>query len=310
MNFSLIPVLICVLSFVLPAQSQGTETTWNNGVGLNSLYVPIPEMKGEIESRWNEIGEDVKTEKNPLTGTYAELGSESGYFLRWSTKKGFILIPYFDQSMVVDYSYGKVVITPDSEIKLIPEKEFTGRGRWYRKTPKVWIPAINGAFLVPKVQFTSFVDYFGGYGQFNGFPRKKFCDGCGTFAARQDMDGNYPKEFLAPPKYLKYIKKPIEAEIIYVGKNRKGWSTANTLHITGDKVLSSITPVLINAGQRHGVRTGLMFLLINSGDNYEQVLKITLVDANRSEGIIVRNIDASFPALKRGIRVTTSPITQ
>jgi hypothetical protein len=71
-----------------------------------------------------------------------------------------------------------------------------------------------------------------------------------------------------------------------------------------------------------------MFLLIDSGDNYYQVVKISRVDRNTSEGVVVRRIDKNgkemypgvydkalgdyidkpFPPLKKGIRVTTSPL--
>jgi hypothetical protein len=323
-------VLLCLFAGCQFALSQGPESFWTNEIApYSNWYIPIPGTKETIESRWNEIGEDLKTEKNPLAGTYAERGYESGYFLRWSSNKGFILVPYYDQSMITDFSYGRVEITADSEIILIPEREMEGRGRRLRKTPRTWVPAIDGKFLVPDTEIALFGDYYGGYGQYNGFPRKRGCDGCGTFAERRDIKKGAARSFLAPPKYAKYIKKPVEAEITYVGKNRREMSLVNSERISGEKELSSVTPVLINAGRRQGVVTGLMFLLPGEDKYTYQVLKITRVGANSSGGIVVRTVDKSgkemyqgdvydkalqeynyepFPPLKKGTRVTTSPV--
>lgn len=310
--------------------SQDESTFWKNGIRYDSWYVPDPDTKKRIESRWNEIGEDLKTEKNPLAGTYAELGYGSGYFLRWSTNKGFILVPYYDQSLIADFSYGKVEITPDSEVRLVPEKEMEGIGRSFRKTPPIWVPAAYGRYMVPRMEIASFGDYYGGFGEYNGFPRKILCDECGRFARRQEEPAGYKKAaFLVPPKYAKFMKKPITAEIVYIGRNRKERSELNPSWTFEGGELSSVTPVLINAGTRQGVRAGLLFLLVDSGNNYYQVLKITKVRAGISEGIVVRSMDEKgneaysgktydkasdrylyepFPPLKKGVKVTTSPM--
>lgn len=86
---------------------------WTNGLKPHAWYVTEPENKKAIIEKWGEIGRDLETETNPLAGTFGDIGYESGYMLRWSINKGFILIPYWDQSLISDFSYGKVEITPD-----------------------------------------------------------------------------------------------------------------------------------------------------------------------------------------------------
>jgi hypothetical protein len=332
-------VLICIFSTLLlqTASSQQADSDWQPNITQfekykRNFYVVLSlEDRKKMETHWDEIGENLKTEKNGLAGTYIELGYESGYLLRWSTEKGFVLIPYFDQSMISDFSYGKVEISKDSEIILIPEQEMSGGGRRLIKTPRVWIPVINGEFLVYKQQIASFGDYYGGFGQFNGFPRKVLCDaGCGHFARRFDDTKNKTNvSFLAPPKYLKFIKKPITAKITFIGKRRVIKSTIASC--CGFEVRASTTNVLINAGSRQGVRKHLLFLLIDAGGNSYQVIKITHIKRNSSLAIVLRVLDEKgkenydgdvydsksesynkipFPPLRIGINVTTSALAK
>lgn len=331
--------ILLILSFCLMmidarvATAQDDDAFWESDV-RSKWYVPFPEIKKGMVARWDEIGRDLETETNPLAGTFAIFGDMTGYILKWSSRKGFIFIPYYDQSMISDYSYGRVEITPDMEIRLIPEKELSDGMPWMKKTPPVWIPAANGNYLVQKNEINQFSDYYGGYGKFNGFPRKSDCELCGTFAERQLTKDNptLPRlSFIAPPKYVGAIRKPIEAQIIYVGKNRRARSNQNTVWSTREKELSSITPVLIDAGSRKGVRKGMFFLVEDGvGSKLYQVLEITRVTAGSSEGIVIRDLhdgkemyhshvydDKSkeylylpFKPLVKGLKVTTSALGQ
>jgi hypothetical protein len=332
-------VLVCIFSALLlqtANSQQETNRDWQPNITqfekykINFYVVLSSEDRKKMETLWDEIGENLKTEKNSLAGTYIESGYESGYLLRWSTEKGFVLIPYFDQSMIADFSYGKVEITEDSETILIPEQEMSGTGRRLIKTPRVWIPVKNGEFLVYKQQIASFGDYYGGFGEFNGFPRKVLCDGCGRFARRFDDTRNKTNvSFLAPPRYLKFIKKPITAKIMFVGKRRVIKSTIASCCTF--EVKASATNVLINAGSRQGVRKNLLFLLVDAGNNFNQVVKIIRTNKNSSQAVVLRVLDEKgkenyhgdiydsksesynkipFPPLRVGINVTTSALAK
>lgn len=324
---------LCLL-VVLMAASLNTysqRTWWENGLtrlGDNKRGFEVGlgvSEKVMLEKRWSELGESLATESTGFEGTYAEIGYSSGYFLRFSAKHGFILIPYFDQDLIMDFSSGRVEITKDLEVVLIPDREMTGSGRRFRTTPRIWIPASNGGYIVPKGDFASFGMYYGGFGEFNGFPRKRSCDECGTFARRIDeRAGPALEDFPAPPAYRHYLRAPIVTTIVSVGKRH----LAVVRDATGFFTRSSLTPVQLSAGQRLGVKPGLMFLIAGSDNYFDEVVKITSATADRSEGIVIRSVDKNgneaydgdydkvlgeyikkpFPPIRVGMKVTTSPL--
>ena len=49
-----------------------------------------PEIR-QLISRWEEIGNDLKTTTIPFAGTYEQSGYR-GWFLRWSPSKGFVYV--------------------------------------------------------------------------------------------------------------------------------------------------------------------------------------------------------------------------
>jgi cell shape-determining protein MreC len=134
--------------------------------------------------------------------------------------------------------------------------------------------------------------------------------------------------FLAPPKYLKFIKKPITAKILFVGKR---YITKSTVASCCEfEVKASATSILINAGSNQGVRKNLLFLLVDAGDNFSQVIKITRINKNSSQAVVLRELDEKgkenyngeiydrtsesynkipFPPIRVGMKVTTSPLT-
>lgn len=317
-------------------QTNRLEHDWQPGLlkfkdYKSSFFVGLPpEDKKKMETLWNEIGEDLKSERSGFAGTYAETGYSSGYFLRWSTRKGFVLISYFDQHIVDDFSYGDAAFNQDSEVIFTPRREMGGTGRMFAATPRVWIPVKNGEFLVYKEQIVGFGNYYGGFGEFNGFPRKRLCDECGTFAARADDDRkSVNNSFLAPPKYVKFIKKPISGRITRVGRR---WKTKNKIVSCCDfESDASALSVSINVGRKHGVTKKLLFLPVDAGDDFGQILKITRVNEKTSEGIVFRALDENgrenydgkiydaksksynqiaFPPIGVGTKVTTSPIVR
>jgi hypothetical protein len=277
-----------------------------------------------LKENWRILGVAGQGDQ-PNVGTFAITGYEWGYFLRISSDNRYELIPYYDQNMVTDYSYGPITESADGEVVLHPQRSLMGTGRGLRTTPLVWIPVMNGRLIVPKEKIKSFGDYYGGFGIFNGLPRKMPCDGCGAFAHRLDRHvNNEADQAIAPAKYLKYIKRPVEGNIISVG--RKYRATRNDS--AGMPEISSVTKVKINVGIRDGARAGLMFFLIGNGDDYFQILRVTRTYQTTSDGEIIRHIDESgkevyigdfnkkandyekiaYPPIKPGIRITTSPL--
>lgn len=324
-------MLFGFLFYFANAQENSSDDDWNpqiaslDGYKSSFLVALLPEEAEKMKVLWKEIGEDLKTDRNAFSSTYISLGYGSGYFLRWSVNKGFILILYYDQSMVFDFSYGKVKVENNSEINFIAEKDLKSKYSRFKKTPQVWIPVVNSKYLIPKEQIKWFGDYYGGFGDFNGFPRKIYCGEGSLFARRvgKDTDKNQVN-FLAPAKYLKFIKQPIEAEVVVVGKRRI--VSSSLASGCGFAERNSATFIVINKGRKHNITKGLLFLLDEGERSYDEILKITKVNENSSEGIVYRLVDKNgkdvydntyneelkeqvgipSPPLKKGIKVATS----
>lgn len=316
---------ICILVLSINAQEFEQFRYWENGTGFSGnqywIFGNVPESEiTEIKKRWNEIGESLKTTSNPFAGTYFQSGNR-GYYLRWSPEKGFVYVYYYEY-FVRDASYGKVLVT-DSEVKFVVEREMQNSDATRKlTTPTIWIPAYKGQYFIRKDAIQSFGNFYGGFKVFNGYPRNWGCD-CSPFAQRIEKTLTQ-ESIIVPTKYQRFIKNPINGKIISVGK-RKTSLEDNSVPEMG-KI--SLTHVTINIGRKNGVRRGMMFLLVNEGDNYDQVLKVTRVAERTSQAIVERSINDKgnevysdgwdynlkdtiykpYPKLHVGTVITTSPV--
>lgn len=280
--FSILIIALNVhLLFGQNTSEQINWKLWNNGVYHSSWEFSGPsdlEIQ-EIEKRWDEIGASLKTTTNPFAGTYYKSGNR-GYFLHWSPEKGFVYVYYYENK-VIDASWGTVTVT-DSDVVFKVEKEMQDKDR---KTPTEWIPAFNKQpYLIKKKDIKFFGDFYGGFGDFNGYPLKWNCD-CDAFAEKVDknIDASKLKEFIVPNKYLKFIKYPLNGKIILVGKSYI--STHPLIFTTETDNKASITPVTINLGKKSRIKRGLLFITQNS------YLEVRKVGNKTSQAIIFRNID-------------------
>ena len=280
-----------------------------------------PSAAGQMKQLWKQLADDSK--EKAYEGAFGKIGYEGGYLLRISFEHGFILIPYSDEDKISDYSYGTVTETDNGEFVLHPKKQLWGAGAGLKRIPLLWVPLINGQFVVPAEEIESFGNYYAGFGIYNGFPTKFNCDGCGTFARRLDDDARVSTD-LAPRKYLIYIKQPIEASIISVGRKYKAKRTDSA----GFRELSSVTKLKIDAGSASGAKPGLMFFPIGAGDNSFQIVRVTHVYRRSSDADLVRRIDKTgrevydgnydeaaknyvkipYPPVRIGTKITTSPV--
>jgi hypothetical protein len=316
--------LISLAAFVFSADAQEIEPfrLWENNVGIPKTWVIGGLSQNEItevKKRWDEIGESLKTTPNQSAGTYYQSGNR-GYYLRWSPEKGFVYVYYYEY-FVMDASYGKASIT-DSGVTFIPEREMENSDVGKLITPTNWVPAMNGKYFVRKESIQSFGNFYGGYKEFNGYPRNWNCE-CSPFAVRQEKTLAQESPVVSA-KYQRFIKKPINGKIISVGKR--------TVSLTNKSVpemgKTSATPVTINIGRKNGVTRGMMFLLIGEGDNYLQVLEVKKVGEKTSQAVVIRHTDdkgdeiyrdgwdydlkkdiyKTFPKLRVGVAITTSPV--
>jgi hypothetical protein len=285
-----------------------------------------PEVRALI-SRWNQIGEDLKTNNSLVAGTYEEQGYR-GYFIRWSPRAGYVYVYHSEGQFIIGFSYGKVSKTLD-EIVFEPEREMKESFDSVKLTmPTTWVPILSatGAYLIPKGRLSDFGNYVGGFGQYNDF-NGPCCDYSPFFFMPKATTGHeLPRAVIVPSKYESFIKAPIRSRIVYVGQKKRvkdyGLEGANYSQFFEK---ASLTPVKIDAGSRQGVRRNQLFRLIN--EPQYQYLKITSVHQNRADGIVIRDVDDDgretyldfvsgtsepqrkpFPPIHVGTRITTSPI--
>jgi len=320
--FCVFAILWC-LTLTVSAQLEEKYALWINGVGKSRWFTYHLEKEDVLilKDKWNKIENSLASETNEFAGKYFQYGYMSGYFLIWSPENGFVFVQYFDVEHPCYFSYGKVSIK-NPEIIFEIEGEGKPRVCQINPTPLIWIPADGGRYLIPKSEAESFGKFYAGFGEFNGFFRKWQADF--PFAVRRHTDFEPKQNFILPKAFEKFEKKPITAEIISVGKKQVK-KTDPYFSPFWDK--SSVTPVTINAGRKHGVTKGLEFVLLDSNDADSQTLKITSVGNSISKGIVIRQvddkgfegysdfdekskdfIDKPFTPIQIGLKITTSPI--
>lgn len=297
---------------------------WENGVGKSRWFMYHLEKDDvlKLKEKWEEIGNSIESSTNEFSGTYYQPGYMSGYFLRWSPENGYVFVNYFDIEHPCFFSFEKVLVN-GSEIKFIPEYRVDeSRCPSNSTAPETWLPADGGKFLIPQNQVKEFADFYAGLREYNGFLRK--IDGDNPFAVKWQKDFKPNKDFILPQDYEKFIKTPINAEIISVGKTSKG----KLKDFFYDENVS-VTPVQINVGRNNGVEKGMEFILLNSDDERHQTLLITSVSGNKSKGKVIRMLSENgkeefseydyekkdyifklFTPIEIGLKVTTSPISK
>ena len=317
--------LVVVAQFVLVIASVGqgrsqaapTNERWDNGIGHRSwdLAMEAKDRK-QMLSIWDTIEDDLTTEKDSLAGTYVKGGYSAGYFLRWSIRKGFVLVPYFDQNLITDFSYGKVTLLDSSRISLIPEKELRG-GRGINKTPLEW--GAIGDYLVPLASLEDFGNYQAGLGVFNEF-NGHCCDFIPDFLCQKVNSKGSRSLYPVPPRFAHFIKHPIEGRITAVGKKRRvrNWGYQGKLYEQWmEKAI--LIPVRVDLGADPRVKRNMLFRLLGEPDS-GQYLQIIRVGSKTSMGYVVRDVsyngketyrdspdgpEKPLPRIKAGTRVTT-----
>lgn len=316
-----IALIILTAACALSAQTARERSVWENGVGKRWLIYHLEADDALLmQKKWNEIDRSLAAESNEFAGKYFQYGHMSGYFLIWSEKEGFVYVDYFDVEHPCYFSYGKVSVK-DYELTFTTEYESVSScGGEKSTTPIAWIPADGGKFLIPKTEAHRFGNFYGGFGEFNGFFRKWTTDF--PFALKWKKDFKPERNFVLPENFEKDVKTPIDAEITSVGRSKIGKD--EPFNVFYDK--SSVTPVVIDAGKTRGVTKNLEFVLLDMNGEKAQTLKITSVGRKTSRAIVIRRIDDKgfegyisfdelskefigkpFPPIRAGQRISTSP---
>ena len=280
-----------------------------------------------LNARWRALAAELKTTSSGAAGTYEQRGAMRGGYLRWAPGGGFVYLYVYEDIIIIDFSYGKVEVTP-SEVIFKVERELRTEdpGDRPRPTPRRWVPARWkwGDFFVPAAEMHDFSDYAAGLGRYNDF-NGPCCEFAPFFSKRGGdgvAQGDGPERPEVPRKYARLMQRPIEATIKSVGRKR----SVKVYGLDGAFYSSSLgpvtlTPVRIDVRRRRGLRPGLLFRLV--GAPLGQYLKVTRVGRGHSDGVVIRRVrdagretcygpgsfeELTCPPIVAGAKVTTSPL--
>jgi hypothetical protein len=336
---------LLVTFFIVQAPTDGQgfdreldpQGRWINGVTEPWWFqdnIRAEDIKS-AQSVWTSIGSNNGT--NDWTGDYFVGGDTHGSYLRWMPQ-GYVLF-HVDkcQAKVMGLSYGKVIYRDDL-VQLLPEKASTeGAKHGHRvESPLRFLPVTwrNGRYLVAEDEIAEFGDYVAGLGKYNsnGFPWLEYAQ---FFYKPRDSHAGPTENHatirqssrpifevpLVPSGYEKFIKKPIDGNIV---ARAKGYVRKNAENEWWDDV---IIPVSINVGSANGLKEKMVLRVVGTegfGGNVEYV-EITKLNLKSSRGIITRPVrktpcikfaptdDCANPdylAIKVGLRVTTNPVRE
>lgn len=311
------------LVFVAQQPEDNSWMGWNNGIG-NTRWLMYHLEKDEVEllkQKWEVVGTLVEKSSNKYSGTYLVPAYMSGYFLHLSDED-YVFVYFFDVEHPCYFSYGKVE-RRESNITFVKkgESKQSACGIPEVSQQENWVVAYDGQFLIPKNDLRSFIDYQGGFGEFNGLLRKGWDQI--PFAISRSSKYQFPPKHILSEEYKSLIKKPLEGEIIAVGKTRIRTSDDDWR----SNVKESVTNVSINIGKDSGLKLDQEFILLTEDDGRYESLVVKTVGKRSSKAIVIRHlsddgkegfpkwdqttkdwIQIPFTQLRPGIKITTSPL--
>ncbi len=279
--------IVCsIVVFTMTAMAQSTsqfevDGRWMNGVSEPWWFEAV-HPRNEVlvvQQKWADIESQLRTSSDHRwEGDFFEGTDTHGDYLRWSSKAGFVWLKVDKcRATVMSFSYGKVSAGPTS-VELVPEKTIGGT-KHHRQIdfaavkflPVAWSKEL---MLVPQSDIASFGDYVAGLGQYNQL--LMFVEGIMFFS--RTVDDEYPdsKDPIVPPGYERFIKKPINATVVSVGK-------PYTKRSDNEWWDDLITPVSLKLS-RVGAKPKLMLRIADS----EEVIELTAVRGQSAFGKIVR----------------------
>jgi len=323
--------LISIVTVALFAVTKGQVSESQYWSPVEPFRIEVdrqnPEVR-ELLDRWDRIGNETQGITNGPAGMYQKSGY-NGWLLRWAPRAGFVYVYHSEGLSIIDFSYGKVKQTP-TEIRFIPEREMreTFRDRKLN-TPLIWVAANSRhlKFMIPKDEMKDFGEFVAGLRQYNDFngPCCEF-DPFFVSPVRAAALPSGVAEVLVPDEYQQFMRPPITGRIVSIGKRRivKEYGMDGVLF--GNLLQeSSLTPVAINIGGIHGLRKNMLLRFAGEQFNLPQYIQITSVRRQTAVALVIRSIDKrnhdsyidygsepekriSFPPIRAGMRVTTSPI--
>ncbi|HUE82770.1 MAG TPA: hypothetical protein VMM84_11720 [Pyrinomonadaceae bacterium] len=311
---------ICLLILFIATSviGQSKETTvWDNGITERWWLYLDDFSQADLEraiERWELIKKETEAAASPgWAGGYSNGGDTHGSYMRWSPRMGFVMAHVNKcEARLVGLTFGSAK-TSGGLAEFIVEYHNSvqshGHGRTHKSEPShmrfIPIKWSTSQFLVEERQMPRFGDYVAGLGEYN----QEFMWEWIEFFVRGSREPNtdYDNPPQVPPGYDRFIKMPINGEIIAVGAPRLGRfrDGIGQLH----KVMR--TPVSLNVGRLNGVKRGMFFHVV-SPDVYERV-KVLRVERRTSRGVVERGVDENEqehpqdPQISVGWKLSTRP---
>lgn len=325
-NYRIICLLTAALIYCwLPAEiraQQEQPTTddgrWENGVSEPWWFEPSASKQevARVQGRWDAIKrENAALLTEPRAGDYATGSEVHGSYLRWAPTAGFVLL-HVDKcaARVMGFSYGSVNVTPTT-LNLVTERDVrsvSSHGHHESAAQEFLFVTWRGAsYLTTKAEIGDFGDLIAGLGKFNDEVEWQL-----PYYVRlhSKPSGSIDELPTFPPGYERFVKRPIDLKITAVGKR-----TVRRFKVEYDDKpqYESRTPVVLDGGRAEGVKSGLKFWVVDSGES-DQVI-VRKVGLHSSRGVIIRWVEEDanthftrwkdydrYPAIKSGWRLTTS----
>jgi hypothetical protein len=305
------------------AQSHSVDASsrWTTGVG-EPLSFPPTGPKDQIEklkARWDAVQiEHGRLEKGTLAGSYGTGSETHRSVLRWAPSTGYVLV-HIDlcAATVTGFSYGSVRFT-STTLQLIPEAQFAEDmhhrhgSRRVKPTEFLFVKWRNVLYLTTQNDIRNFLDSLAGLGKYN--EHHLWDIGPAAYSRGGEKSGTADDLPIVPPGYESFVRRPINLTIKGVGRRvvrrfRDEYDTE--LHY------ESRTTVTIDGGRLDGVRPGMRFHVIDSGESDEVVVRSVGPHSSRAEVIRWVEPDTSvhfsrwadyerYPRIQVGWKLTTS----
>jgi hypothetical protein len=241
---------------------------------------------------WEQIGKDLENTTNEWSGTFGNGGETHGDYLRWSEKSGFIWLRVNKcQGGPMQIIRGKVSFSLTG-VQLIPESIFGEMGshgkdhsKHNQKYEFLFVRWYDVPFLIEKRTISDFADYTAGLGEFN--ENYQFLGILGSpFFSKLGVEYNENADELPkfPKGYEKFIKKPVKAKIIAIGKSFRRTDKDN------EDWEELITEVKLDAGKNKGAISNLFLHFVKEEEHWMEKIIIKRVGATSSWAQIIRSV--------------------
>ena len=305
---------------------------WENGVSEPWWFSTTDFSEADasaVVARWKAIGGGAAS-ADAWAGDYFSGSDTHGTYLRWSPEGGFV-IAHINKcaAQAVGVVHGRAEFTP-AFVKFTPE--FRGgassphaHGEHKHDAPPppselrfVPVEWHGERLLVPEDEMGDFGDYVAGLGRYNDwhvflFDHTVFLT---QSTRREPGDGSRPAARRSawpavPPGYERFLKRPIEAAVVSVGRSRDVRDYEDktpTTNITYER--ARLTTVTVNVGAEHGTFAGLRFRVRRQAGG--ETVRVVRAGRRTSEAVVVRYLDergrATFYDHDAGRERTRAPV--